>query len=144
MKRAFAEPDIITKNGKPVSVILPIKDYREIMERLEDAEDIAYLERAHRKPLHFRPLEDVLDDLEKKCACPKSTSMHLHYEISIYWSKAEHRFVAEVPELPGCTADGTSYEKAVANAQVVIQEWIDTARSLGRPIPEPRGKLTYA
>ena len=65
-------------------------------------------------------------------------------EIIIYWSKADHRFVAEVPELPGCMADGTSYEKAVANAQVVIQEWIDTARSLGRPIPEPRGKLTYA
>ena len=70
--------------------------------------------------------------------------MHFHYAISIYWRKADHRFVAEVPELPGCMADGTSYEKAVANAQVVIQEWIDTARSLGRPIPEPRGKLTYA
>ena len=70
--------------------------------------------------------------------------MHFHYVIHIHWSKAEGWFIAEVPELPGCMADGTSYEKAVANAQVVIQEWIDTARSLGRPIPEPRGKLTYA
>jgi PHD/YefM family antitoxin component YafN of YafNO toxin-antitoxin module len=64
--RAFAEPEIVTKNGKPVSVILPIKDYREIMERLEDAEDVAYLKKARRKPLHYRPLEDVLADLAKK------------------------------------------------------------------------------
>lgn len=66
MKAAFAEPEIVTKKGKPVSVILPIKDYNEIMERLEDAEDVSYLKKARRKPLHFRPLEDVLADLAKK------------------------------------------------------------------------------
>ena len=66
MKTAFAEPEIVTKNGKPVSVILPIKDYREIMERLEDAGDVAWLKKARRKPLHFRPLKDVLADLAKK------------------------------------------------------------------------------
>ena len=68
----------------------------------------------------------------------------MRYELIIYWRKADECFIAEVPELPGCMADGATYEKAVANAQVVIQEWIDTARSLGRPIPEPRGRLAYA
>ena len=66
MKTAFAEPEIVTKHGKPVSVILPIKDYREIMERIEDADDVAWLKKARRKPLHYRPLEDVLADLAKK------------------------------------------------------------------------------
>ncbi len=68
----------------------------------------------------------------------------MRYELIIYWNKADKCFIAEVPELPGCMADGATYEKAVANAQVVIQEWMDTARSLGRPIPEPRGRLAYA
>ena len=68
----------------------------------------------------------------------------MRYELIIYWSCADEAFVVEVPELPGCMADGASYEEAVANAQVVIQEWIETARALGRPIPEPRGKLAYA
>ena len=66
MKPAFAEPEIVTRNGKPVSVILPIKAYNENMERLEDAEDVAALKKARRKPLHYRPLEDVLADLAKK------------------------------------------------------------------------------
>ncbi len=65
MKAAFAEPEIVTKKGKPVSVILPIKQYQEILERLEDAEDVAWLKRARRKKLHYRPLEDVLADLAK-------------------------------------------------------------------------------
>ena len=68
----------------------------------------------------------------------------MRFELVIYWSKADGCFIAEVPELPGCMADGASYEEAVAHAQTVIQEWIDTALSLGRPIPEPRGKLAYA
>ena len=68
----------------------------------------------------------------------------MRYELIIYWSKADESFVVEVPELPGCMADGATYEEAVANAQVVITEWIETARSLGRPIPTPRGKLAYA
>lgn len=66
MKAAFAEPEIVTKNGKPVSVIIPIKEYAEMLERLEDAEDVAYLKAARRKPLHYRPLTDVLADLAKK------------------------------------------------------------------------------
>ena len=66
MKTAFAEPEIVTKKGKPVSVILPIKEYEELLERLEDAEDVAYLKKARRKPLHYRPLEDVLAELAKK------------------------------------------------------------------------------
>ena len=66
------------------------------------------------------------------------------YEMIIYWSDEDEAFVVEVPELPGCAADGPTYEEAVANAKVVIMEWIETARDLGRPIPEPRGRLMYA
>jgi len=68
----------------------------------------------------------------------------MRYELIIYWSKPDQNFVVEIPELPGCMADGTTYEEAIANAQVVAQEWIDTARSLGRAIPEPKGKLAFA
>ncbi len=68
----------------------------------------------------------------------------MRYELIIYWSGADESFIVEVPELAGCMADGASYEEAVANAQVVIQEWVETAHELGRPIPEPRGKLAYA
>ncbi len=60
------QPEIVTKNGKPISVILPIRKYQEMLERLEDAEDVAWLKRARRKKLHFRPLEDVLADLPKR------------------------------------------------------------------------------
>jgi predicted RNase H-like HicB family nuclease len=66
------------------------------------------------------------------------------YEVIIYWSKEDEAFVAEVPELPGCMADGASYAEALAAAEVVIREWIETAKSLGRPIPEARGRLAYA
>ena len=66
------------------------------------------------------------------------------YEMILYWSNADQAFIAEVPELPGCAADGTTYQEAVANAEIVIREWIETARELGRPIPEPRGRLIYA
>ena len=65
MKASLAEPEIVTKKGKPVSVILPIKQYRELMERLEDADDVAWLKKARRKKLHYRRLEDVLADLAK-------------------------------------------------------------------------------
>jgi predicted RNase H-like HicB family nuclease len=66
------------------------------------------------------------------------------YELIIYWSKQDKAFVVEVPELPGCMADGGTYEEALAKAQEVIQEWIETAKTLGRPIPEPKGRLLYA
>ena len=66
------------------------------------------------------------------------------YEIILYWSEDDEAFVAEVPELPGCAADGTTYREALENAEVVIREWIETARELDRPIPEPRGRLKFA
>ena len=66
------------------------------------------------------------------------------YEVIIYWSAADSSFVAEVPELPGCAADGRTYQEAAANVETVIQEWIDTARELGRSIPIPKGRLVFA
>ena len=66
------------------------------------------------------------------------------YEIIIYWSKDDDAYIAEVPELPGCMADGSTYQEALANAEVIIDEWIETARGLGRTIPEPRGRLVFA
>lgn len=66
------------------------------------------------------------------------------YEMVIYWSETDEAFVVEVPELPGCMADGSNYQKAVANAERVIQEWIETAKEEGRPIPAPKGRLIYA
>ncbi len=68
----------------------------------------------------------------------------MRYELIIYWSREDQAFLVEVPKLPGCMADGASYEEAVANAKVVIGEWIETAQAQGRPIPEPKGKLSYA
>ncbi len=65
MKAALPEPELVTKKGKPVSVIRPIKQYQEMLERLEDAEDVAWLKKARRKKLHYRPLEEVLADLAK-------------------------------------------------------------------------------
>jgi predicted RNase H-like HicB family nuclease len=66
------------------------------------------------------------------------------YEMIIYWSENDQAFLVEVPELSGCMADGATYTEAVTNAEVIIREWIETARELGRPIPEPKGRLIYA
>lgn len=68
----------------------------------------------------------------------------IRYEMIIYWSDEDEAFVAEVPELPGCMADGSSYQEALANVEVVIEEWIETAKELGRPISESKGRLIYA
>ncbi len=68
----------------------------------------------------------------------------MRYELIIYWCKPDQAFIVEVPELPGCMADGATYEEAIDHAQQVISEWIETAKSIGRPIPEPRGRLAYA
>lgn len=66
------------------------------------------------------------------------------YEVILYWSDEDNAFIAEVPELPGCAADGETKHAALANAEVIIQEWIETAMELGRTIPEPKGRLLYA
>ncbi len=68
----------------------------------------------------------------------------IKYEVIIYWSEEDASFIAEVPELPGCSADGATHREALQNVEVVIREWIETARELGRPIPEPRGRLVFA
>ena len=73
----------------------------------------------------------------------KFEKMNSKYEIILYWSKEDESYIAEVPELSGCMADGKSYREALDNVQVVIDEWIETAKSLGRAIPEPKGKLIY-
>ena len=66
------------------------------------------------------------------------------YELIVFWSDEDERFIVEVPELPGCMADGMSYEEAIKNAQIVISEWLETAGESGREIPQPRGRLAYA
>jgi len=68
----------------------------------------------------------------------------MKYEIIIYWSDEDKSFIAEVPELPGCMTDGLTYQEALANVQIIIKEWIETAKELNRPIPVPKGKLMYA
>jgi predicted RNase H-like HicB family nuclease len=70
--------------------------------------------------------------------------MPIRYQLIIYWSEIDKAFLVEVPELPGCMADGETYQEAVQNVEIVIQEWIETAQSLDRPIPEPKGRLMFA
>ena len=70
--------------------------------------------------------------------------MSIKYELIIYWSEQDSSFIVEVPELSGCIADGQTYQEAVSNAEVVIEEWLETAKDLGRPIPKPKGRLMYA
>ena len=66
------------------------------------------------------------------------------YEVIVFWSEEDESYIAEVPELPGCMADGNTYEEAIRNAQVIIAEWTETAKELKWDIPKPKGKLTYA
>ena len=71
--------------------------------------------------------------------------MKSRYEIIIYWSAEDRSYIAEVPELPGCMADGKTYQEALSNVEIIIQEWIETATELDkRPVPQPKGKLMYA
>ena len=70
--------------------------------------------------------------------------MNSKYEIIIYWSETDASYVAEVPELAGCMADGATYAEALENAQTIIDEWVETAQSLGRSVPIPRGRLMFA
>jgi len=66
------------------------------------------------------------------------------YEVIIYWSENDQAFIAEVPELPGCAADGKTHRDALRNVERIIQEWLATARDLGRPVPKPKGRLVFA
>ena len=68
----------------------------------------------------------------------------MKYEIIIYWSEHDEAFIAEAPELPGCTADGKTYNEAVNNLEMIMSEWIETAKQLNRPIPKPKGRLVFA
>jgi predicted RNase H-like HicB family nuclease len=70
--------------------------------------------------------------------------MNNKFEIIIFWSDEDKSFIAEVPELPGCKADGSTYQEALKNAEQIIDEWIETAIEIGRPIPHPKGRLAYA
>lgn len=85
--------------------------------------------------------------MSSRWMAPGGGSHHIFFRegvAEILWSKADQAFIAEVPELPGCAADGPTYREALENAETVIREWIETAREFGRPIPEPRGRLLYA
>lgn len=66
------------------------------------------------------------------------------YEVILYWSNEDEAFIAEVPELPGCAADGETHGEVLRNLETIIDEWIETAQELGRPIPEPKGRLIFA
>ena len=68
--------------------------------------------------------------------------MQIKYEMLIYWSQEDQAFIVEVPELPGCMADGETYQEAVQNAEIIIKEWIETARELGRDIPQPKALIS--
>ncbi|MCT7950987.1 type II toxin-antitoxin system HicB family antitoxin [Ancylothrix sp. C2] len=68
----------------------------------------------------------------------------LRYKIHIYWSQEDQAFIAEVPELPGCTADGETYQQALQNVEIIMQEWIETATEKNRPIPQPKNRLVCA
>jgi len=70
--------------------------------------------------------------------------MIMKYEVIIYWSQEDQAFIAEVPELPGCAADGETYQAALQNVEVIMQEWIETAQELGRIVPQPKGRLMFA
>ena len=70
--------------------------------------------------------------------------MDSRYELVIYWSNDDQRFIVEVPELPGCMADGLTYQDAVKNVETIIAEWLETAQATGRLIPKPAGRLMYA
>ena len=70
--------------------------------------------------------------------------MTMRYEINLYWSEQDQSFIAEVPDLPGCAADGETYQEALQNIEIIMQEWIETAQELGRKIPEPTQRLISA
>ena len=68
----------------------------------------------------------------------------MKYEVIIYWSQEDEAFIAEVPELPGCAADGETYQEALQNVEMIMHEWIETAQEIGRYVPQPKGRLMFA
>ena len=68
----------------------------------------------------------------------------MKYEVIIYWSQEDEAFIAEVPELPGCAADGETYQEALQNVEMIMQEWIETAQEIGISVPQPKGRLMFA
>jgi predicted RNase H-like HicB family nuclease len=74
----------------------------------------------------------------------RDTMSKYKYEVIIYWSDEDQAFIAEVPELPGCAADGETHEEVLENLEIIIDEWIEAAQELGRPIPEAKGRLMFA
>jgi len=89
-------------------------------------------------------IEKVLDKILKGTSDKNIKFQDIKYEIVVYWSEDDDSYIVEVPELPGCMADGKTYEEAITNTLVIIREWIETAIELGRDIPKPRGRLIYA
>jgi predicted RNase H-like HicB family nuclease len=90
-------------------------------------------------------LQPLRDGMAKAYQVKQARRLEMYkYEVIVYWSEEDRAYIAEVPELPGCMADGPTYEGALKSAQVAISEWIETARTLGREIPVPKGRLTYA
>lgn len=117
----------------------------EYLEDLKDYEDAARICEGVRagtiKTYSLQEVEQHLDMLDMEESQP---SLMDKYERIIYWSDKDNKFIAEVPELPGCMADGGTPEEALENSGVIISEWIETAKLLGREIPEPAGKLVNA
>jgi predicted RNase H-like HicB family nuclease len=95
--------------------------------------------------INLQPLGNKTSaELDFKVRVGEVVAMQNRYELVVYWRGEDQYFIVEVPELAGCMVDGSTYQEAVRNAEVVIHEWIETARDSGRPIPEPAGKSRYA
>ncbi len=86
----------------------------------------------------------ITDCSHKKILMMNKTVNNYKYEIIIYWSVEDEAYIAEIPELAGCMADGQTYMEALSNAEIIIAEWIETAQELGRPVPKPKGRLKFA
>ncbi len=112
-----------------------------------DVEEILNLQPAGSGQAKLYQVRQVRQLIVKYKLAEERTRMNdapLRYEVIIYWSQDDGAFIAEVPELPGCAADGQTPQEALAEVQVVARQWIETARDLGRAVPEPKGRLVFA
>ena len=87
---------------------------------------------------------DVIYECGEKLTKPDINKLMPRYQLIIYWSNEVNHYICEVPELPGCMADGKTYHEALKNIEIIIQEWLETAQLIGKEIPTPKGKLAYA